>query len=188
MNSSPASASHATIDEVVEALESLSPEDLLRLKQLARLRSATLVVMDWEDLLNESIKRTLDGARLWPRTVPFVAFLAQTIRSVASEERRTIQVGATVTESDLSDPSTGQQRPIDDLAMNEIDPAREVQARQALAEIEAMFANEPAALGILRGLADGSSPEEIQQANGMTPTQYASTQRRIRRSLARRNT
>jgi DNA-directed RNA polymerase specialized sigma24 family protein len=73
----------------------------------------------------------------------------------------------------------------------EIDPPddspnqeREVIARRTLERIFAVFAKDRNALAILRGLADGSSPEEIQRANDISPKQYASTQKRIRRRLS----
>jgi DNA-directed RNA polymerase specialized sigma24 family protein len=175
---------YASIDEVIAALDALTPEELLRLRQLAKLRSATLVVMGWEDLLNEAIKRALEGARAWPKTVPFMAFMVQTMRSVASEERRELQANATVAEADLFR-AHSSSLPLDELAVDEVDPARAAETRQLLRSIECLFADDPAAQCVLHGFGLGSSPEEIQRDSGMTPTQYASTQRRIRRALAR---
>ena len=174
----------ASIAEVVAALDALTPEDLLRLRQLAKLRSSALVVMDWEDLLNEAIQRALEGVRQWPRLVPFMAFMVQTMRSIASEERRERQANLTVSEVDLvsSDSST---LALDQLTVNEVDPAREIEAREFLSNIESMFASDEDALAVLRGFALGLTPNEIRESNGLTATQYATTQRRIRRALAR---
>lgn len=175
---------HASIDEVVTALDALTPEDLLRLRQLAKLRSTALVVMGWEDLLNEAIRRVLEGARLWPKAVPFIAFMVQTMRSIASEERREQQTHATVAEADLVG-ADGTPLSLDQLSSNEVDPPRETAARQLLGRIESLFTGDQAALAVLRGFALGLTPEEIQEAGSLSTTQYATTQRRIRRALAR---
>lgn len=184
MTGSSTTLKHASTTEVIEALDALSPEDLFRLRQLAKLRASALVVMDWEDLLSEAIKRSLDGARQWPVGVPFLAFMAQTMRSIASEERREANAHMTVAEADLAW-EEGQSSPLADLSSTDIDPAREVEAKQTLRAIEALFQDDPAALAVLHGFALGSSPEEIQADCGLTPIQYASTQRRIRRALTR---
>lgn len=182
MTELPTTLEHASTAEVIEALDALAPEDLIRLRQLAKLRASSLVVMDWEDLLSEAVRRVLEGSRHWPRDVPFLAFMAQTMRSIASEERREALI--TIAEADLGW-DEGQTSPMSDLSSTDIDPAREVEARQVLSAIEALFEDDQPALAVLHGFALGLSPEEIQLENGLTQTQYASTQRRIRRALAR---
>jgi RNA polymerase sigma-70 factor (ECF subfamily) len=177
----------ATVGEVASALENLSDPDLLRIKQIAKLRSASLTTYTGEDLLNEAIQRALDGSRVWPREVAFIAFLAQTMRSIASEERRGPYAGLIINESDMPVDRDGKATTLEDVAGHGMDPARVVQAQRALEDIEAMFSNDTEALHILHGLAIGSTPEEIQAASAMTPTKYASAQKRIRRELARRN-
>ena len=64
----------ASPDDVRQALASLSDTDLLRLKQIGKLRSSGLP-LTWEDLLNEALRRMLSGARRWPRSVPLVAVM-----------------------------------------------------------------------------------------------------------------
>lgn len=184
MTSPSASPEHASTAEVIEALEGLSREDQFRLRQLALLRSSALVVMDWEDLLSEAVKRALEGTRLWPKGVPFLAFMAQTMRSIASEERREAAANLTVAEGDLAWDAANTS-PLAELSSTDIHPAREVEAKQLLRSIERLFKDDPSALAVLHGFAMGSSPEEIQADSDLTPTQYASTQRRIRRALTR---
>ena len=83
-----------------------------------------------------------------------------------------------------TDPETG------DLAMdNAADPGSSPECQAAavetLARIEEVFRHDGNALKVMAGMAIGMSPQEIQQETGMNKTQYASTQRRIRRRLAR---
>jgi RNA polymerase sigma-70 factor (ECF subfamily) len=120
-----------TTERVAHALRRLSDADLLRLEALARLRARGLPGVVWSDLLNEAIRRALDGSRPRPPSVPLLAFLAQIMRSVWSElcrrnalEHRIARAGAG-TESD------------------EMDPERIVAAAQALAAIHKLFAMIP---------------------------------------------
>jgi DNA-directed RNA polymerase specialized sigma24 family protein len=132
--------------------------------------------LDWEDLLHEAIDRALSGARKWPRSVPLVAFLCGTIRSISGDLWREgkfkseIPISATETEIVPPDENPG--------------PEREVMARRMLESIFERFKSDKDALAVLQGLGDGSNPEEIQRANGITPKRYASAQKRIRRRMS----
>lgn len=176
----------ASTQEAALTLRDLSQADLLRLKQIAKMRSSGLASLDWEDLVNEAVARVLAGTRRWPKSVPFIAFMAQTIRSVASEEWRRLDQAQVTLESEMA--STDDGEPITslaDIAANPIHPEREVIARRTLREIEALFVDDAEAHQVLSGLAQGLAPAEIQTDSGMSPIQYASAQKRIRRGLAR---
>jgi DNA-directed RNA polymerase specialized sigma24 family protein len=176
----------ASTQEVVLALHQLSPPDLLRLRQIAGMRAIGLPSMDWEDLLHEAIARLLAGARPWPKAVPFVAFVAQIIRSVAGDEWRRIGRLPVVPESQMdtgvSDEPGGA---LAGIAVQHISPERELIAQATLEEIRALFADDAHAHQILVGMALGLDPSEIQNNSGMSATQYATAQRRIRRQVAR---
>jgi len=176
----------ASATDVAAALLSLTDADLVRLKRIAHLRSAGLVAIEWKDLINEAVSRTLGETRRWPRSVPFVAFLAQTMRSIANEEWRRLHQEKVTLESDLGTAnSEGELMTLDELAENAVHPEREVLARKTLEEIEALFKDDLETLATLNGLAGGLTPYEIQIKGGMSKTQYASSQKRIRRKLAR---
>lgn len=174
----------ASVAEVVEALNRLTKAALLRLKRIGQLRAAGLSGTGWDDLLNEAICRALSGDRRWPKGVPFVAFLAQTMRSIASEERRRIRTQPSSTGTkEASDDSRGVAQE----AAEDLTPERLLLAKDAIRRIEALFADDPLALEVLNGLALGLEPDEIMERTGSTKTQYASAQRRIRRQLVRRH-
>ncbi len=175
---------HATTAEVAAALTALSDADLMRLKQIAQLRGSGLSTVTWEDLVNEAVVRSLAGARRWPRSIPFIAFFAQTIRSIASEEWRRLDHEQTSVETDLGSGEDDNQ-PIADLAVDHITPERNAMARKTLNDIELLFNDDHEAKAILHGFAEGATPAQIQSSTSLTPTQYASAQRRIRRRLAR---
>jgi RNA polymerase sigma-70 factor (ECF subfamily) len=54
---------------------------------------------------------------------------------------------------------------------------------QLLAEIYRLFAEDPRALGIIEGLFEGLSPEQICTRYDMSKTDYDSTRKRMRRAL-----
>jgi DNA-directed RNA polymerase specialized sigma24 family protein len=172
---------------VAAALAALSDADLLRLKRFAELRSLRLPLLNWSDLLNEAIARALDGSRQWPADVDFVVFMLQNIRSLASEQWRRIQRTPVTREADLppADARSTERATIDEVGRNELNPQREVLAEWALRDVMRLFRTDPQASAILQGLAQGDTPADIQGRAGITPIQYASAQRRIRRALAR---
>lgn len=161
-------------------MERLSSADSARLAQLARLRCLGAVGLEWQDLLHEAFIRVLDGRRRWPRDVPFVAFIAQSMRSIASETRQAdmVEFGA-LTEHEFGD----DHGSVNVVARTDITPEREMAGRQMLIEIEALFAEDAIGLSVLEGLARGDSAREVQAQLGLDPTTYASTLRRIRRRL-----
>jgi len=172
---------------VAAALAALPDADLLRLKRFAELRSLRLPLLNWSDLLNEAIARALDGSRLWPADVDFMVFMLQSIRSIASEQWRRVQRIPVTREADLApaDPTSAERASLDEVGRNELNPQREVLAERALSDVMTLFRADKQATAILEGLAEGDSPRGIQHRAGMTPIQYASAQRRIRRALAR---
>lgn len=173
----------ATTDEVAEALAALSKADIARLSAIARIRAHYAPGLDWRDLLHGAIERSLDGTRRWPRNLPFFVFLREVMRSQASEYRRKTLSGPVRVEADLLSGEAEAQ--LLAAASDDPDPQREVAARQALASIRTLFEGDAAVLAIIEGLGQGHTPEETQEIAGITVTQYASAQRRIRRGLAR---
>lgn len=172
---------------VAAALAALSDADLLRLKRFAELRSLRLPLLNWSDLLNEAIARALDGSRVWPADIDFMVFMLQSIRSLASEQWRRIERTPVIREADLppSDPTSTERATLDEVGRHELTPEREVLAERAVGDVMRIFHTDAQATAILEGLAEGESPADIQRRARMTPIQYASAQRRIRRTLAR---
>ncbi|TXH42854.1 MAG: hypothetical protein E6Q92_05725, partial [Burkholderiaceae bacterium] len=167
-------------EEVAAVMEGLSTDDSVRLAQLARLRCLGALGLEWQDLLHEAFIRVLDGRRRWPRDVPFVAFMAQSMRSIASETRQAdlVEFGA------LDEHEAGEEQgPAAVLAKTDITPEREMAGRQMLLEIEALFAEDAIGLAVLEAAARGDSAAEVQVRLGLDSTAYASTLRRIRRRL-----
>jgi DNA-directed RNA polymerase specialized sigma24 family protein len=164
------------------ALELVSRMDLLRLKSIARLYARGLPPeITWEDLFQEALTRVLVGSRRHPEGVTIVAFLAGVLRSLRADYcRRAVSRNDTLridAESDealglvLSDPTPGPDRALD--------------ARQELATIKRLFADDPTALQIIEGLGQGLCAEQIRLATRLSKTDYDSARKRMRRALLR---
>lgn len=176
----------ASRDDILQALATLSTADKARLRYAATLRSIGLAGTTWEDLISEARTRALSGVRTWPSDVPFVAFMLQTMRSIASELRDQAVASGEVLESDLArDEGVETRQGLADLATDDISPERSAAARSAIRQIESLFAGDDEALGVLEALALGESPDEARHRIGIDAVTYASAQRRIRRTLAR---
>ena len=175
----------ATVEESVAALRRLSDSDLRRLRRVAQIRVTGLHALDWEDLLHEAIVRMLDGSRRWPRDVPVVVFLQQTMRSIASDHWRRLEKPVVVVESEIRADGDADGGGIDNTADMGMQPERRILAAEMLARIEGLFSGDADARAVIDGMVRGKSPGEIQEETGMNGTRYASTQRRIRRALAR---
>ena len=175
----------ASTNEIVDALKRLSDADLRRLEMSARIRTIGHNELDWRDLFNEAVDRLLNGSRRWPRDITLVTCLRETMRSIISDYRRGRRNRLVLLETELQ---PGDDRSYDiventpDLTGN---PERQASAAEILANIEAVFRDDPEAMFVIAGMASGKSPTEIQKEADMNPTQYATTQRRIRRTLTR---
>lgn len=166
---------------VVDEIAALCDADLLRLRAIARLRARGLPGVEGLDLLNEALLRLLDGSRSRPGDVPLVAVVAQTMRSIAHDHwRRARREGPS---RDASGPAALRQPDPSPTA----DPERATAAAQALAEVDRLFAADPAALQIVAGLAEGLDAAEIRRRYGLDATTYDSARRRMRRALLRQD-
>ncbi len=175
-------------DNVESAWRGLSAQDHIRLKRIAQVRAFGLPDMEWQDLVQEAVTRTLSGSRKWPSDVPFLAFLAQTMRSIANEQWLLRNRRNEVSQSDFSEGEKQESAIfgyLDSVAVDHISPERQLLATRAITDLENYFAEDAEALLLLRGIAEGSTPVELQQAYGLTKTKYESAQKRIRRKIAK---
>lgn len=172
---------HTTIaskEELNRALLHLSAADSVRLKQIAILR-ASGTGWAWEDLFNEAVLRSLNGTRKWPLSVPFVAFMAQTMRSIAYEERDAAKNFISAIGDKDAELELYEYNGLVDIKT----PERQLESKQILSKIEALFDDDPIGLSILLSTAEAHDPSEICVELGLTKTQYASALRRIRRRI-----
>lgn len=156
--------------EVARALGALSAGDLVRLELIARGRASGLACADWSDLLQEAVARALEGSRRWPREVPIMAFLAQTIRSIASEFRSR----ALATTSDANTDTVPSE-----------DPRADLEAADLVRRIRERFQGDEKVTALLNGILNGETARETQKRSGMGPTEFDAARKRFWRGLSR---
>jgi RNA polymerase sigma-70 factor (ECF subfamily) len=167
------------------ALELVTEMDLLRLKSIARLYARGLPPdVSWDDLLQEAITRVLTGKRVRPEDVPMVSFLGGVMRSLRADHIRRARHGV-----DRDDPLWLQQSSEDVFDLELLDPTsdpeRALIAVEELDKIRQLFADDPVALLIIDGLAEGLAAEQIRARHGISRTDYDSARKRMRRCLLR---
>lgn len=157
------------------AIAELSAADLLRLTRIAKARALSLTDYEWRDLLNEAVMRLLSGSRRWPVEVPIVAFLAQTMRSIASEQRRhSSQRGIAVDPNDVVG-----------LASDGPSPERAAHAKQLLAFVLDEFAGDEDVLIFISGYQLGETTAETMARTGIDAARLDAARKRMRRRLDR---
>ncbi len=190
----------ATEDEVRAAIEELTDEEFARLRRAAR---AFLFGSEYKDpieLMNEAIVRTMRGAREkrgrhWPIRVPFVAFLINTMRSVADGSSELPFQAETdylldlvpkgLSPDDFAIKALRSPSVEDQLENEQDEAAAAAHASHVFDTIENYFADDDEVLMLLLCLREGHRPKEIQQTAGMSLTQYNTARRRLSRGLSK---
>jgi RNA polymerase sigma-70 factor (ECF subfamily) len=149
--------------EIAVAIDALTGADKTALVKIARFYSQRTQYAH-EDLVQEAICRVLEGRRAWPRGLPGKVFLGGVMRSIAWEWKDEL----VETESDAGDDGAGE---------------RGTNAWLDAKSILAQFNDDPPAQTIVVGMMEGLRGEELEQASGLTDTEYQSKRKKIRRRL-----
>lgn len=184
-----ASAEIASEDEVREHLLELDDDALYRLEVAAARYRRALPKHDVEELVNEALQRALDGRRKWRRDVAFMAFMLETMRSIASEWlKRNLrdvpdsQIGVSSGEDDEGESFLERQ------STAEGDPEAAARFRDVADRLERVFGSgDDEVMGVVLGRIEGLSPAETQKEFNMTPKAYAAAQKRLRRAAVAGN-
>lgn len=172
------------IDEVRDAISALTAADILRLQRVGSAYGFGIGA-DGMDLVNEAISRTLSGVRACPRDVPFVVFLSNAMRSIASSERAKVKeepmlermtVGLEDRPAVFDQPSVGRNAEETVLARED--------AEARLKTLEQLFADDEEAQLVLMGDLDEMPAADIRAISGWSEQDYASVRRRMRRKLS----
>ena len=142
------------------------------------------------DIVQESIRRVLSGSRPWPKSEPFMNFMAGVIKSVADyENRRGSSDGRLIVSSetdihkkDASDNLIENHPSFDDSVIE-----RELMAAEELKNIESIFEDDEKALAIVMGREEGFTGSEIQEMFGMSKTAYESAAKKVNRRMTKFN-
>ena len=169
-------------ERVRSAIESMSESDLLKVRSFAQWRIRGLGRKargrTAEDLLHEAVVASLEGRRVWCAHVDFVNHLCGAMRSISSNWKQ--QYGEEYLESELSD-ALGD-RAID-FPATASDPEKLFLLEEEFAVIATILADDPVALCVAQCLGAGYTAKEAQLALELSPREYATAVRRLRRRL-----
>lgn len=167
-----------SVDEFKENLSSLTEVKWIKLGKSAEYLCMGLAI-EGQDILNLAFCKALEGKRKCPRGLPVEIFIYGAMKSLVdaylkNRKRDPLHLTAKVLEEDGS-------LDIDDLQPNIDTPEEILKAKQTLEEIDQTLKDDEAM--VVMAQLDEYSPQQIQETVGLTPTQYASTLRAIRRKL-----
>jgi DNA-directed RNA polymerase specialized sigma24 family protein len=135
-----------------------------------------------DDLVQEAIYRVLAGMRKWPRDLEKLRFLAGVIKSIAGDRKRALKRTVPLNE----EREVGEARR--GLMDYEGTEARGIRAKLDVDRIMTHFDDDPIAQKMLMGMADGTRGEDLEQASGLSPTEYESKRKKIRRRIEKLKT
>lgn len=189
---------YATDQEVMKALEALGPDAHRRWAQLAKNRAHKVPDITGPELLSEAIARILQGTRPWKKSVDFTAFICEVMRSVASEYLEKFKTrrkhGIRYENEQLRD-DDDEARKLNDAIQqapcSTPNPEqlldREQQAKRERETLEELFGDDDTASIIVMAWGDGYRKAQILEEFGITPTEYESAAKKIRRRIVKFN-
>lgn len=174
---------HLAPEEVLERLDSLSAEEKRRLK-LIELRRLSGTDFKEGLLYQEVLCQAILGERRCPRDVSFVAFLAQSMRSIASHRRRALARQVPTSRADASGNLVDLPIKADQLDPEEMLIERE--AADVVAEIYKLLEGDDDAQLTILGIVDGKNGKELREELGVDQAGYDYIMKRIRRATAKK--
>lgn len=134
------------------------------------------------------------NGRHWPKSVPFIAYLIQTMKGLADDSRTSSSQSKTDHLETMGAEGAGADDALGRLQHHQPDfltqavEAEEEQDRHNHAQFDAgkideYFAGDSEVTWIIMGHKDGQSAADIQKLAEMTQTQYETARRRFRRGL-----
>jgi DNA-directed RNA polymerase specialized sigma24 family protein len=174
---------HLAPEEVLERLDSLSPEDKRKLK-LIELRRLSGTDFQAGLLYQEAVCQALLVERRCPRDVSFVAFLAQSMRSIASHRRKELVRQIPMERDD----GAGKRMDLA-IAADQLNPEETLIEREAADVVEEIYklleGDEEAQLTVL-AVADGKKGKSLRDELGIDQARFDYIMKRIRRAAAKK--
>jgi hypothetical protein len=165
--------------EIGAAFDGLSAEDRLKLDAIETVfRGGT--GFGPNELIYEAVCRTLTGKRHCPRAVPFMAFMVETMRSIAHHERAKRRREVPLT---LAPRQGGAAEGPPDCASEQLTPEEllmEQESADAVQTIHEMFADDAEAQLVLMGWAEGHRGKALREATGLDQAALDYAAKRIR--------
>jgi DNA-directed RNA polymerase specialized sigma24 family protein len=167
-------------EDISEVFDTLSPENRLKLSEIERvaLRGTDLSP---GDLLHEALCAAIMGDRKCPRRVPFMAFIVQTMRSIASHHREKRQ-------REPADGGAAQEaRPV--FSDSTLDPEQMLIERESEDTVRAIhdcFEGDEQAQTVVLGWSEGYRGKELRDFVGVDQAALDYAIKRVRRTMTKR--
>ena len=181
---------HASLSEteVAEAIRGLTTAGWNRLNKIARFYACNCA-QEPDDLLQEAFTRAIAGSRRCPRHVDPIRFLAEAMRSIASDGKKAAQrqekthANANYAGLRLVVSTPNADAVADDAPTPEEEVASEEAAAKSKAAILSLFADDLMAQTIVEGRMEEMEADDIRAVTGLEMIAYASKCRLIRRRI-----
>lgn len=163
-------------EQIHQALETLPTADWTRLRMVANALSRTGRV-EPEDLLQGAIERALDGRRVCPIGIDVVRFLAEAMKSIASDAAKAARRRPSSARLDDQPDIDARSEAVDERLISE---SEAIAIRE---EVLKLFDDDEVAKTIVEGDMDEMTPDELQNVLNVDGKTYASARRKIRRRI-----
>jgi DNA-directed RNA polymerase specialized sigma24 family protein len=168
---------------VFEQLELLSADDKIRLRLIERRRRSGTDFRQGE-LYHEAVCRALIGKRRCPVGLPLIAFIAQTMRSLASHRRAQLKRARLVTKNGQNGDMSGQH-PLTNQHNPEVALIEQEDTDVVAAIYECLDGDDEAQL-VIMALADGKKGKELRDELGIDQATYDYAMRRIKKAVKKK--
>jgi hypothetical protein len=180
----------ASVDDINDAITSLTAADLKRLEKFARWRIKGLgrkkIGRTWEVLLNEAVVAFCSDTRRWDKErVDFVRAMTQAMRSISDNWRRTFDEDEPRLESEMITTSLGgeESNPLSVAAAPNWNKQKELEAQKDIEIIENLMSKRVLASLIVAGWKDKMTGAEIRTELEISQEDYDKEVKWIRRTV-----
>ena len=176
----------ATREEIEEAIQALTPAQLIRLEKTAWFSHRALgphgAGRNEGDLLSDAIIAGLEGRRNWVKdNCDFLTFLTGVMRSLASHIR---DGKATDAFDKIAPKPENEQDNADEIPTQApVDPERPLLERDLDRQVRERFKNDAVALLVYEAFLDDMKPADIRSCLGITENEYHAAAKRLRRAV-----
>ncbi|CAA0113986.1 Uncharacterised protein [Halioglobus japonicus] len=167
-----------TLVEVEEAIYSLTPVEIIGLKQFAHARLVFCSSeLSADELISEAVARSLEETRRWNLNLTIVQHLIGVMRSLAGDQRRTSQAK---TDRLAGDVVCQQMVTIEDRS---VDFTEIVHGQALLSVIFNAFHDDGHSMKVLEGMLEGETRQEIMSKSRLSEQEYGAARKRITRKM-----
>ncbi len=174
---------HLAPEEVLEKLDSMSVDDKLQLRLIERRRLGGTDFQEGE-LYKEAVCQAVVGERVCPREVAFVAFLAQSMRSIASHRRKARAKLESLTSAD------GEGNVVElQVASGQLDPEAfliERESKDTVTAIYECFEGDDEAQLVIMAISGGKKGKALRDEIGVDQAAFDYIMKRVKRVMTRK--